>query len=170
MCLSTKDAASTDGCNSDHHADKRSEGMVSLPLCSLTNWYYRSALTLPITKPDPAFSCHSELNSELNTSLGTMIRNHDSEPPKSPKSIRHDTQIMEIRHSCTVLQIGCFKKRSRIRLHSYCIYPPQCGVMHNIQHNRMFLECTGSTSLHGHHHTCTSNGCILYCQTPLLTF
>ena len=88
VCLSTKDAASTDGCNSDLHAGKRSEGIVSLPLCSLTNWYYRSAINIPIAKPDPAFSCHSELNSELNTSLGTTIRNHDSEPPKSPKSIR----------------------------------------------------------------------------------
>ena len=34
---------------------------------------------------------------------------------KSPFSIQHlyiqhDTQIMEIRHSCTVLQIGCLKK------------------------------------------------------------
>ena len=88
VCLSTKDATSTDGCNSDLHAGKRSEGKMSLPLCSLTNWYYCYALTLPIAKPDPAFSCHSELNSELNTSLGTTIRNHDLEPPKSPKSIR----------------------------------------------------------------------------------
>ena len=71
------DAASTDGCNSGLHAGKRSEGKVSLPLCSLTNWYYRYALTLPIAKPDPAFSWHSE----LNTSLGTTIRNHDSEHP-----------------------------------------------------------------------------------------
>ena len=34
---------------------------------------------------------------------------------KSPSSIlhlyiQHDTQIMEIRHSCTVLQIGCYFK------------------------------------------------------------
>ena len=73
------DAASTDGYNSGLHAVKRSEGKVSLPLCSLTIWSYRYALTLPITEPDPAFSWHSE----LNTSLGTTTRNHDSEPPKS---------------------------------------------------------------------------------------
>ena len=79
VCLSTKDAASTDGCNSGLHAGKRSEGKVSLPLCSLTIWYYRYALSLHIAEPDPAFSWHSE----LNTSLGTTTRNHDSEQPKS---------------------------------------------------------------------------------------
>ena len=79
VCLSTKDAAFTDGCNSGLHAGKRSEGKVSLPLCSLTIWYYRYALTLHIAEPDPAFSWHSE----LNTSLGTTTRNHDSVPPKS---------------------------------------------------------------------------------------
>ena len=52
---------------------------MSLPLCLLTIWYYRYALTLHITKPDPAFSWHSE----LNTSLGTTTWNHDSEPTKS---------------------------------------------------------------------------------------
>ena len=82
VCLSTKDAASTDGCNSGLHAGKRSEGKVSLPLCLLTIWYYRYALTLPIAEPDPAFSCHSE----LSMSLGTTTRNHDSEPPKSIRS------------------------------------------------------------------------------------
>ena len=25
--------------------------------------------------------------------------------------LQHDTQIMEIRHSCTVLQIGCLRKK-----------------------------------------------------------
>ena len=79
VCLSTKDAASTDGCNSGLHAGKRSEGKVSFPLCSLTIWYYRYALTLHIAKPDPAFSWHSE----LNRSLGTMTLNQDSEPAKS---------------------------------------------------------------------------------------
>ena len=77
---------------------------------------------------------------------------------------------MEIRHSCTVLQIGCFQKKSRIWLHGYCVYPLQCGVMHNIQHHRMFLECTGSTALHGRRHTCTSNGCILYLSNTSFDF
>ena len=80
--LSTKDAASTDGCDSGLHAGKRSEGKVSLPLCSLTIWCYRYALMLPIAEPDLAFSWHSE----LNTSLGTTTRNHDSEPHKSIRS------------------------------------------------------------------------------------
>ena len=44
---------------------------MSLPLCSLTIWYYRYALTLCIAKPDPAYASHSE----LNTSLGTTTRN-----------------------------------------------------------------------------------------------
>ena len=79
VCLSTKDATSIVGCNSGLHAGKRSEGKVSLPLCSLTIWYYRYALTLHIDKPDPAYAWHSE----LNTSLGTTTRNHDSEPTKS---------------------------------------------------------------------------------------
>ena len=82
VCLSTKDATSTDGCNSGLHAGKRSEGKVSLPLCLLTIWYYCYALTLHIAKPDLAFSWHSE----LNTSLGTTTRNHDSEPTKSIRS------------------------------------------------------------------------------------
>ena len=38
VCLSTKDATSTVGCNSGLHAGKRSEGKVSLPPCSLTNF------------------------------------------------------------------------------------------------------------------------------------
>ena len=71
MCLSTKDATSIVGCSSCFHAGKRSEGKVSLPLCSLTIWYYRYTLTLCIAKPDPAYSWHSE----LNTSLGTTTRN-----------------------------------------------------------------------------------------------
>ena len=50
---------------------KRSEGKVSLPLCSLTIWYYHYALTLHIAKPDPTHAWHSE----LNTSLGTTTRN-----------------------------------------------------------------------------------------------
>ena len=52
---------------------------MSLPLCLLTIWYYRYALTLPIAEPDPTFSWLSE----LNTSLRTTTRNHDSEPPES---------------------------------------------------------------------------------------
>ena len=43
---------------------------MSLPLFLLTIWYYRYALTLCITKPDPAYAWHSE----LNTSLGTTTR------------------------------------------------------------------------------------------------
>ena len=78
VCLSTKDATSIVGCNSGFHAGKRSEGKVSLPPCSLTILYYRYALTLHIAKPDPAYAWHSE----LNTSLGTTTRNHDSEPTK----------------------------------------------------------------------------------------
>ena len=50
---------------------KGSEGKVSLPLCSLTIWYYRYALTLRITKPDPTYAWHLE----LNTSLGTTTQN-----------------------------------------------------------------------------------------------
>ena len=75
MCLSTKDATSIGGCNSGFHAGKRSEGMVSLPLCSLTIWYYRYALTLCIAKPDPAYAWHSE----LNTSLRTTTRNQPNQ-------------------------------------------------------------------------------------------
>ena len=73
VCLSTKDATSIVGCNLGFHAGKRSEGKVSLPLCSLTIWYYHYALSLCITKPDPASAWHSE----LNTSLGTTTRNHN---------------------------------------------------------------------------------------------
>ena len=51
----------------------------SLPLCSLTIWYCRYALTLCIAKPDPAYASHSE----LNTSLRTTTRNQNSEPTKS---------------------------------------------------------------------------------------
>ena len=69
--LSTEDANSIVGCSSGFHADKRSEGKVSLPLCSLTIWYYHYALTLCITKPDPAYAWHME----LNTSLGITTRN-----------------------------------------------------------------------------------------------
>ena len=53
------------------HAGKKSEGKVSLPLCSLTILYYRYALSLRIAKPDPAYAWHSE----LNTSLETTTRN-----------------------------------------------------------------------------------------------
>ena len=69
--LSTEDASSIVGCSSGFYAGKRSEGKVSLPLCSLTIWYYRYALTLLIAKPDPMHAWHSE----LNTSLGTTTRN-----------------------------------------------------------------------------------------------
>ena len=69
--LSTEDASSIVGCSSGFYAGKRSEGKVSLPLCSLTIWYYRYALTLLIAKPDPTHAWHSE----LNTSLGTTTRN-----------------------------------------------------------------------------------------------
>ena len=79
VCLSTKDATSIVGCNSGFHAGKRSEGKVSLPLCSLTILYNRYALTLHIAKPDPAYAWHLE----QNTSLGTTTRNHDSEPTNS---------------------------------------------------------------------------------------
>ena len=79
VCLSTKDAASTVVCNSVLHVGKRSEGKVSLPLCSLTIWYYHYTLTLLIAEPDPAYARHLE----LNTSLRTTTRHHDSEPTKS---------------------------------------------------------------------------------------
>ena len=79
VCLFTKDATSIVGCNSGFYAGKRSEGKVSLPLCSLTIWYYRYALSLRIAKPGPAYTWHSE----LNTSLGTTTRNHNSESTKS---------------------------------------------------------------------------------------
>ena len=69
--LSTEDANSIVGCSSGFHAGKRSEGKVSIPLCSLTIWYYRYALTLCIAKPDPPYASHSE----LNMSLGTTTRN-----------------------------------------------------------------------------------------------
>ena len=70
-CLSIEDANPVVGCSSGFHAGKRSEGKVSLPLCSLTIWYYCYALTLHIAEPDPAYAWHSE----LNTSLGTTTRN-----------------------------------------------------------------------------------------------
>ena len=119
MCLSTKDATSTDGCNSGLHAGKRSEGKVSLPLCSLTIWYYRYALTLHIAKPDPAFSWHSE----LNTSLGTTTRNHGSEPTKSIRRqhCKHseagnywhsEAQLGSCKNHGTCQRFGCFKYRS----------------------------------------------------------
>ena len=76
VCLSTKDATSIVGCNSGFHIGKRSKGKVSLRLCSLTIWYNCYALTLHMAEPDPAYAWHSE----LNTSLGTTTRNHDSEP------------------------------------------------------------------------------------------
>ena len=57
-------------------------GRCPFPLCSLTIWYYRYALTLHIAKPDPAYAWHSE----LNMSLGTTTRNHDLEPTKSIRS------------------------------------------------------------------------------------
>ena len=79
VCLSMKDATSIVGCNSGLHVGKRREGKVFLPPCSLTILYYCYALTLHITKPDPAYAWHSE----LNTSLGTTTQNHDSEPTKS---------------------------------------------------------------------------------------
>ena len=85
VCLSTKDATSIVGCNSGLHAGKRSEGKVSLPLCSLTICYYRYALTLHTAKPDPVVPWHSE----LNTSLGTTTRNHDSEPTKSIRNLHY---------------------------------------------------------------------------------
>ena len=56
-------------------AGKRSEGKVSLPLCSLTIWYYRYALTRRIAKPDPTHAWHLE----LNTSLGTTTRNQPNQ-------------------------------------------------------------------------------------------
>ena len=74
-CLSTEDASSIVGCSSDFHADKRSEWKVSLPLCSLTIWYYCYALTLRIAKPDPTHGWHLE----LNTSLGTTTWNQPNQ-------------------------------------------------------------------------------------------
>ena len=78
MCLSTEDANSIVGCSSGFHAGKRSEGKVSLPLCSLTSWYYRYALTLRIAKTDPVYAWHSEPEH--------VTRNHNSEPTKSIQS------------------------------------------------------------------------------------
>ena len=73
VCLSTKDATFIVGCNSGFHTGKRREGKVSFPLCLLTIWDYRYALSLRITKPDPASAWHSE----LKTSLGTTTRNYN---------------------------------------------------------------------------------------------
>ena len=75
MCLSTEDANSIVGCSSGFRAGKRSEGKVSLPLCSLTRPYYCYSLTLHITKPDPAYAWHSEPEH--------VTRNHNLEPTKS---------------------------------------------------------------------------------------
>ena len=105
VCLSTKDATSFVGCNSGLHAGKRSEGKVSLPLCSLTIWYYHYALTLHIAKPDPVYAWHSE----LNTSLGTTTRNHDSEPTKSIR--KYDVLHMIVRW------LGNSQPQSRLYLH-----------------------------------------------------
>ena len=69
--LSTENANPVVGCSSDFHAVKRSEGKVSLPLCSLTIWYYHYAITLRIAEPDPVYAWHSE----LHTSLITTTRN-----------------------------------------------------------------------------------------------
>ena len=74
-CLSTEDANSIVGCSSGFHAGKKSEGMMSLPLYSLTSWYYRYALILHITKPGPAYAWHSEPEH--------VTRNHNSEQTKS---------------------------------------------------------------------------------------
>ena len=60
------------------YAGKRSEGKVSLPLCSLTIWYYRYALTLLIAKPDPAHAWHSELNTSLGTTTWNQPNRFDS--------------------------------------------------------------------------------------------
>ena len=89
VCLSMEDATSTVGCNSGLHAGKRSEGKVSLPPCLLTILYYHYALTLHIAKPDPAYAWHSE----LNTSLGTTTRNHNSEQTKSIRLHRNDPVV-----------------------------------------------------------------------------
>ena len=102
--LSTEDANSIAGCSLGFHAGKKSEGKVSLPLCSLTMWYYRYALTLRITKPDPAYAWHSE----LNTSLGTPTRNQPN--PFGPLELR------------TILLIGTnqYVKRSKIASRFAC--------------------------------------------------
>ena len=67
MYLSTEDANSIVGCSSGFHAGKRSEGKVSLPLCSLTIWYYCYALSLCIAKPDQVYAWHSGLITSLRT-------------------------------------------------------------------------------------------------------
>ena len=90
VCLSTKDATSIVGCSSGFHPGKRSEGKVSLPLCSLTIWYYRYALTLCIAKPDPAYAWHSE----LNTSLGTTTRNQPNRFATTPPSSGNYCKLM----------------------------------------------------------------------------
>ena len=74
-CLSTEDANSIVGCHSGFHADKKSEGEMTLPLCSLTSWYYRYAITPHIAKPGLAYAWHSEPEH--------VTWNHNLEPTKS---------------------------------------------------------------------------------------
>ena len=56
------------------HAGKRVRGST-LPLWSLTSWYYRYAITPHIAKPGPAYTWHSEPEH--------VTWNHNSEPTKS---------------------------------------------------------------------------------------
>ena len=51
---------------------------MSLPLYSLTSWYYRYALILHIAKPGPVYAWHLEPEH--------ATRNHNSEPTKSIRS------------------------------------------------------------------------------------
>ena len=74
-CLSTEDANSIVGCSSGFYAGKKSEGEMTLPLCSLTSWYYCYAITQHIAKPGPAYAWYLEPEH--------VTRNHNSEPTKS---------------------------------------------------------------------------------------
>ena len=92
--LSTEDANSIAGCSSGFHAGKRSEGRVSPPLCSLTIWYYRYALTLCIAKPDLASASHSE----LNMSHGTTTRNQPNQFGE-----RNNSSMGKMKNSLSIL-------------------------------------------------------------------
>ena len=79
---------------------KKSEGKVSLPLCLLTSWYFRYALTLHIAKPGPAYAWHSEPEH--------ITWNHNSEPTKSICCCFENVPNTALTIGCTInVSIDC---------------------------------------------------------------
>ena len=71
---------------------KKSEGKVSLPLCSQTSWYYHYALTLHIAKPGPVYAWHEH-----------VTRNHNSEPTRSIQSFSLNYELFMYFYFCFFL-------------------------------------------------------------------